>query len=125
MIRPAVLAAASLIVLTGCAATPRGDASGPHLAAWFDCVRDGGVVISAHRSQSGEDQPENSLAAIRATGRAIPNAIVEIDAVLTRDGKLALMHDDDMDRTTTGHGKVADLTLAEFKAARLRARMAI
>ena len=31
------------------------------------------------------------------------------------------MHDDTMDRTTTGHGRVADLTLAEVEAARLRA----
>ena len=121
MIRPVLLAAASLFVLAGCAGTPQSAPLGPQLAAWFDCVRDGGVVISAHRGQSAEDQPENSLAAIRATGRAIPNAIVELDAVLTSDGKLALMHDDTMDRTTTGHGKVADLTLAQVKAARLRA----
>lgn len=121
MIRSVLLAAASLFVLTGCAGTPQTAPSGPKLAAWFDCVRDGGVVISAHRGQSVEDQPENSLAAIRATGRAIPNAIVEIDAVLTSDGKLALMHDDTMDRTTTGQGKVSDLTLAQVKAARLRA----
>jgi glycerophosphoryl diester phosphodiesterase len=120
MIRPVLLTAA-VALLTGCAATPRAASSGPHLAAWFDCVRDGGVVISAHRGQSGADQPENSLAAIRATGRAIPNAIVEIDAVLTADGRLALMHDDTMERTTTGAGKVADLTLAEVREARLRA----
>lgn len=121
MIRSVFAAAAVVALLTGCAATPRAGSSEPHLAAWFDCARDGGIVISAHRGQSADDQPENSLAAIRATGRAIPNAIVEIDAVLTRDGKLTLMHDDSMDRTTTGQGKVADLTLAEVKAARLRA----
>jgi glycerophosphoryl diester phosphodiesterase len=121
MIRSLFAAAAVAALLTGCAATPRAGSSEPHLAAWFDCVRDGGIVISAHRGQSADDQPENSLAAIRATGRAIPNAIVEIDAVLTSDGKLTLMHDDTMDRTTTGHGKVAELTLAEVKAARLRA----
>jgi len=121
MIRSVFAVAAFAALLTGCAATPRAGSSEPHLAAWFDCVRDGGVVISAHRGQSADDQPENSLAAVRATGRAIPNAIVEIDAVLTRDGKLTLMHDDAMDRTTTGQGKVADLTLAEVKSARLRA----
>jgi glycerophosphoryl diester phosphodiesterase len=121
MIRSLFAVAAVVALLTGCAATPRAGSSEPHLAAWFDCVRDGGIVISAHRGQSADDQPENSLAAIRATGLAIPNAIVEIDAVLTRDGKLTLMHDDSMDRTTTGQGKVADLTLAEVKAARLRA----
>jgi glycerophosphoryl diester phosphodiesterase len=121
MIRSVFAVVSIIALLTGCAATPRTGSSEPHLAAWFDCVRDGGIVISAHRGQSADDQPENSLAAIRATGRAIPNAIVEIDAVLTADGKLTLMHDDTMDRTTTGQGKVAELTLAQVKAARLRA----
>jgi glycerophosphoryl diester phosphodiesterase len=93
----------------------------PALAAYFDCVRDGGVAISAHRAVSAMDQPENSIAAIEATGRAIPNAILEIDAVLTKDGHLVLMHDETMERTTTGQGRVADLTLAQVKAARLKA----
>lgn len=115
------IAVTSAALLAGCAGASTTGSSSPHLAAWFDCVRDGGIVISAHRGQSADDQPENSLAAIRATGRAIPNAIVEIDAVRTRDGKLALMHDDTMERTTTGRGAVADLTLAEVKTARLRA----
>ncbi|MDK2746383.1 MAG: glycerophosphodiester phosphodiesterase family protein [Brevundimonas sp.] len=94
---------------------------GPAMAAYFDCVRDGGVAISAHRAVSAMDQPENSIAAIMATGRAIPGAILELDAVLTKDGHLVLMHDETMDRTTTGQGRVADLTLAQVKAARLKA----
>lgn len=121
MTRSTLISLAVLPLLAGCAVTPPSVASGPILAGYFDCVRERGVAISAHRGQSAEDQPENSIAAITATGRAIPGAIVEIDAVLTRDGKLVLMHDDSMDRTTTGRGKVADLTLAEVKAARLRA----
>jgi glycerophosphoryl diester phosphodiesterase len=121
MIRPTLFSLALLPLVAGCAMTPPAEAKGPILAGYFDCVRERGVAISAHRGQSADDQPENSIAAITATGRAIPGAIVEIDAVLTRDGKLVLMHDDTMDRTTTGRGKVADLTLAEVKAARLRA----
>ena len=99
------------------APTPAG---GPAMAASFDCVREGGVAISAHRAVSAPDQPENSIAAIEATGRAIPNAILELDAVLTRDGHLVLMHDETMERTTTGRGRVADLTLAQVKRARLK-----
>ncbi|WP_284877314.1 glycerophosphodiester phosphodiesterase family protein [Brevundimonas sp. MEB006b] len=119
-------AAATLLLLstTGCVgALPMASApsSGPALAAYFDCVRDGGVAISAHRAVSALDQPENSIAAIEATGRAIPNAILELDAVLTKDRQLVLMHDDTMDRTTTGRGRVADLTLAQVKQARLKA----
>ncbi len=119
-------AAATLLLLstTGCVGAPpmaSAPSSGPAMAAYFDCVRDGGVAISAHRAVSALDQPENSIAAIEATGRAIPNAILELDAVLTKDRHLVLMHDDTMDRTTTGRGRVADLTLAQVKQARLKA----
>ncbi|WP_336977424.1 glycerophosphodiester phosphodiesterase family protein [Brevundimonas nasdae] len=119
-------AAATLLLLstTGCVGAPpmaSAPSSGPAMAAYFDCVRDGGVATSAHRAVSALDQPENSIAAIEATGRAIPNAILELDAVLTKDRQLVLMHDDTMDRTTTGRGRVADLTLAQVKQARLKA----
>lgn len=119
-------AAATLLLLstTGCVGAPpmaSAPSSGPAMAAYFDCVRDGGVAISAHRAVSALNQPENSIAAIEATGRAIPNAILELDAVLTKDRQLVLMHDDTMDRTTTGRGRVADLTLAQVKQARLKA----
>ena len=119
-------AAATVLLLstTGCVGAPpmaSAPSSGPAMAAYFDCVRDGGVAISAHRAVSALDQPENSIAAIEATGRAIPNAILELDAVLTKDRQLVLMHDDTMDRTTTGRGRVADLTLAQVKQARLKA----
>ncbi len=120
MTRSTLICLAVLPLLAACGTT-RPNQDGPILAGYFDCVRERGVAISAHRGQSAEDQPENSIAAILATGRAIPGAIVEIDAVLTRDQHLVLMHDDALDRTTTGRGKVADLTLAEIKASRLRA----
>lgn len=124
MIRFPAAACVLLVMTSGCAGSApaaREEATEPALAAWFDCVREGGVLVSAHRAVSALDQPENSIAAIEATGRAIPNAILELDAVLTRDGRLVLMHDETMDRTTTGHGRVGDLTLAEVKAARLKA----
>lgn len=123
MTRFVVPALITALLASGCAVTPMRSASdAPALAAYFDCVRQGGGVgISAHRAQSAEDQPENSLAAIEATGRAIPGAILEIDAVLTRDGKLVLMHDETMERTSTGTGRVADLTFVEVREARLEA----
>jgi len=123
MPRPAVLFLVSSLLASACVAAPLAPApSEPVLAAFFDCVRmRGGVVISAHRAQSAEDQPENSIAAIEATGRAIPGVIVEIDAALTRDGALVLMHDDTLERTTTGKGQVADLTVAEVRRSRLEA----
>ena len=111
----------ALVLGSGCAGTPQATASGPALAAYFDCVRETGAAISAHRAQSGDDQAENSIGAIEATGRAIPGAILEIDAVLTADGRLVLMHDETLERTTTGTGRVAEMTFDQVRAVRLTA----
>lgn len=121
------LAATTVFLVTaGCAAAPGSSPQtatvNPALATFFDCVRErGGVMVSAHRAQSADDQPENSIQAIEATGRAIPGAIVEIDAALTADGRLVLMHDETLERTTTGQGREADLTFEQVRAARLEA----
>jgi len=124
MIRLFATTAVAALLASGCAAAPArqtGDVA-PGLAAFFDCVREtGGVMVSAHRAQLVEDQPENSIQAIEATGRAIPGAIVEIDVALTGDEHLVLMHDETLERTTTGEGRVADLTFEQVRAARLEA----
>ena len=66
------------------------------------------VIVVAHRGD-WRNAPENSL-------QAIENCIkmgvdmVEIDIRETKDGQLILMHDETIDRTTTGTGKVTDLT---------------
>jgi glycerophosphoryl diester phosphodiesterase len=71
------------------------------------------MVITAHRG-AGYLEPENTLRAIQ---RAITLGVdqIEVDAQLTRDGHVILMHDPTVDRTTNGTGKVADLTLAELR----------
>jgi glycerophosphoryl diester phosphodiesterase len=118
MNRSVLITLALLPLAAGCAATPA-TPEGPILADYFDCVRERGVAVSAHRGQSTDSHPENSIVGILETGRSIPGAIVEIDAVLTSDGHLVLMHDDTVNRTTTGRGRVSDLTLAEIKATQL------
>lgn len=40
---------------------------------------------------------------------------VECDVQLSHDGHLVVIHDDTVDRTTNGSGRVADLTLAELR----------
>ena len=122
MTTAAVFGLTACVAATACAAPDPATAraEGPALAPYFDCVREKGVAISAHRGQPSPDAAENAVSSILATGRAIPGAIVEIDAALTRDGHLVLMHDEGLDRTTTGRGRVADLTLGEVKAARLK-----
>jgi glycerophosphoryl diester phosphodiesterase len=39
----------------------------------------------------------------------------ELDVQSTRDGAVVVLHDETVDRTTDGHGAVADLTLADIK----------
>jgi glycerophosphoryl diester phosphodiesterase len=60
------------------------------------------------------DRPGNTLAGIR---RAIESGahVAEVDVRTTKDGVLVCLHDPDVDRTTDGKGKVAELTLAQVK----------
>ncbi|MGE5251661.1 MAG: glycerophosphodiester phosphodiesterase, partial [Bacteroidota bacterium] len=41
--------------------------------------------------------------------------VLEMDAHITRDGEIVLMHDEKVDRTTDGAGLVEDLTLAQLR----------
>ena len=69
--------------------------------------------IMGHRGAAAYE-PENTLRSIR-TALAMGVAAVEVDVQLTRDGELAVIHDDTVDRTTNGTGAVRDFTLAELK----------
>lgn len=79
---------------------------------------EGPVLVIAHRA-CWKSAPENSLPAIAAC-RRLGVAMIELDVRRTRDGHLVLMHDATVDRTTDGHGAVADMTLAQIRALRLR-----
>jgi glycerophosphoryl diester phosphodiesterase len=68
----------------------------------------------AHRGDSIAF-PENTMAAFRAAVEAGVDAI-ESDVHLTADGQLVMLHDETLDRTTTGHGPVAERTLDEVLA---------
>lgn len=59
-------------------------------------------------------EPENTL---RSFKRALElgAAGVELDVQLTKDGRLAVIHDETLDRTTNGRGLVKDFTLAELQ----------
>src|ERR671922_2207427 len=67
----------------------------------------------AHRGASAYE-PENTL---RAFARAIEMgaALIELDVRLSRDGHPVVIHDVDLSRTTTGTGRVSDLTLDEIQ----------
>lgn len=76
------------------------------------------VLVAAHRGD-WRNACENSLEAIENAIKMGVD-IVEVDLARTKDGQLILMHDNTLDRTTSGKGKVEDYTLAEIKQLYLR-----
>ncbi len=77
-------------------------------------------LLVAHRGGRGNAEfPENSLALFDHVLRHT-HAIIETDFTLTRDGEVVMMHDETLDRTTTGSGKVVDYTLDEIRNLNLR-----
>jgi glycerophosphoryl diester phosphodiesterase len=69
--------------------------------------------IMGHRGAPA-DEPENTLRSF-SRALAVGVAAVELDVQLTKDGRLAVIHDETLDRTTNGRGPVRDFTLAELK----------
>lgn len=69
--------------------------------------------LSAHRGAQVA-APENTLEAITQAG-FLGYGFIEIDVQRTKDGHYILMHDQTIDRTTTGTGKVDELTLQEIQ----------
>ncbi|MFJ7471109.1 glycerophosphodiester phosphodiesterase family protein [Peribacillus frigoritolerans] len=71
------------------------------------------LLIIAHRGDSSE-APEHTMPAYE---KAIESGAdyIEIDLMMTKDGKLVAMHDETVDRTTNGKGKVSDYTLEQLK----------
>ena len=78
------------------------------------------VVVIAHRSD-WRHYPENSLAAMEG---AIKMGVdmVEIDVQRTKDGVLVCCHDKTVDRTTTGTGKVSELTADYISTLKLKTK---
>ncbi|MFU2015058.1 glycerophosphodiester phosphodiesterase [Peribacillus butanolivorans] len=70
--------------------------------------------LSAHRGAQVA-APENTLESITQAG-LLGYGFVEIDVQKTKDDQYILMHDQTVDRTTTGSGKVEDLTLQEIQS---------
>ncbi len=69
--------------------------------------------VIAHRGASGV-APENTLAAFRRAAE-LGAGFVETDLRATRDGALVALHDASLERTTNGHGLLADSALRELR----------
>jgi glycerophosphoryl diester phosphodiesterase len=71
-------------------------------------------MVFAHRGASLY-APENTLAAFNLAIEQGANG-VELDVKLSADGVPVVIHDQTVDRTTDGHGKVNELTLDQLKS---------
>jgi len=77
------------------------------LQSFFSYENTNEILISAHRGGKGyAGYPENCLETMQYIKKQIPNAIFEIDIARSKDGTLILMHDDALERTTDGFGRV-------------------
>ncbi|MBQ0080265.1 MAG: glycerophosphodiester phosphodiesterase family protein [Alistipes sp.] len=77
------------------------------------------VIVAAHRGD-WRNFPENSLEGYESAIRMGVD-IVEIDVRRTADGELIICHDATINRTTSGKGRVDELTLKQIRKCCLRA----
>ena len=70
--------------------------------------------IIAHRGASGH-APENTLSAFLLAAEMGADGI-ELDVHLTVDGEVVVIHNDTVDATTDGRGRVSEMALHELKA---------
>lgn len=71
------------------------------------------MLIIGHRGASGYE-PENTL---RSFKRAVDMGagMIELDVYVCKTGELVVMHDDEVDRMTNGHGHVVDMTFDQLR----------
>ena len=76
------------------------------------------VLVASHRGD-WRNYPENSIPAIESVIRMGVD-IMELDLKLTKDSVLVLCHDHTIDRTTSGKGRVRDITYDSIRRCKLR-----
>ncbi len=75
-------------------------------------MKNNNITITGHRG-AGALAPENTLAAIKE-GLKYNVDRIEVDVHQSKDGKVVIMHDKTIDRTTNGKGKIKDYTYEEL-----------
>lgn len=74
----------------------------------------GSPLLIAHRGGAGL-APENTMAAFQRAVEVWRADVLELDVRTTRDGVLVVLHDETVDRTTDGTGRIADLPWDQVK----------
>src|SRR5512143_3807779 len=117
------LAVAVLLVFSGCGSDHEvvSPAAPANVAVRQRITGLAPAAVFAHRGRgptaSGNPYPENSLAAFRAALAQGTDGL-EMDSELTQDGRLILMHDDTVDRTTECSGCVSMLSFDAVRRCR-------
>lgn len=76
-------------------------------------------LISAHRGGPMPGFPENAIETFENATTYQP-VIIEFDVALSKDSALVIMHDDKLDRTSTGTGAIGNYTYAELQKFNLK-----
>ncbi|HAA14647.1 MAG TPA: glycerophosphodiester phosphodiesterase [Cytophagales bacterium] len=71
-------------------------------------------MVSAHRGGPYPGYPENAIETFQHVA-AQTSTVIECDVSMTQDSVLVLMHDETLDRTTTGTGKVTEVRFADLQ----------
>jgi len=69
--------------------------------------------LCAHRGAM-QTLPENTLIAFREAIKAGAH-MIEFDVFLSKDDKMVVIHDETVDRTTNGTGRISDLTFEQIR----------
>ena len=77
-------------------------------------------LILAHRGGPDAGDTENSLKTFSKAINDVPDAILEMDVRMTKDSVLTLLHDDELERTTTGTGSLKAQTWQALSRLQLR-----
>src|SRR5690554_2616534 len=86
---------------------------------YFAYKADSTILVSGHRGSHEAGYPENSIEGFQQVLSRIP-VFFEVDPRLTKDSVIVLMHDEAIDRTTNGTGKLSDYTYEELLSIRLK-----
>jgi glycerophosphoryl diester phosphodiesterase/arylsulfatase A-like enzyme len=89
------------------------------LRRFFDARSAAGTLVSAHRGGPARGFPDNALPTFeRSLGHG--PMLIELDVRRSKDGTLMVLHDDEITRTTTGRGRIGELTRDDLRPLRLR-----
>ncbi len=117
-----VTLAVIILSVTGCVSQPPkyyvSFSSAQELSHYLHWTEDRTPAISAHRGGPMPGYPENCIESFEHCLSFAP-CIIECDVRMTADSVLVMMHDETLDRTTTGTGTVCEMAFAELADVRL------